>query len=101
MLLHPDALEHLVNVFEASNKIGSQMLVVDCNPGLLKDGVLRRDAVWFAQKNSVSATEYYSLANFKFSMSKKNLTRQMYLNGSFGALPITSEFTFVEKEKEA
>ncbi|MDC7246478.1 MAG: hypothetical protein PQJ47_11315 [Sphaerochaetaceae bacterium] len=101
MLLHPDALEHLVNVFEASNTKGSQMLVVDCNPGLLKDGVLRRDAVWFAQKNNVSATEYYSLANFKFSKSKKDLTRQMYLNGSFGALPITSEFTFVEKEKEA
>ena len=101
MLLHPDALEHLVNIFEASNKNGSQMLVVDCNPGLLKDGVLRRDAVWFAQKNSVSATEYYSLADFKFSKSKRDLTRQLYLNGSFGALPITSEFSFVmpvEKE---
>ncbi len=102
MLLHPDALEHLVNVFEASNKVGSQMLVVDCNPGLLKDGVLRRDAVWFAQKNSVSATEYYSLADFKFSKSKRDLTRQLYLNGSFGALPITSEFSFVPTvEKEA
>src|SRR5690554_2946796 len=53
MLLHPYALEHIVNVFEASNqKHNSQLLAVDCNPALLKDGVLRRDGIWFAQKNS-------------------------------------------------
>ncbi len=94
MLLHPDALEHLVNVFEGSNRSTSQMLVVDCNPGLLKDGVLRRDSVWFAQKNSTSATEYYSLADFKFTKSKKDMARQLYINGSYGALPITSEYSF-------
>lgn len=94
MLLHPDALEHLVNVFEGSNRISSQMLVVDCNPGLLKDGVLRRDAVWFAQKTSVSATEYYSLSDFRFTKSKKDMARQLYINGSYGALPITSEYSF-------
>ncbi len=94
MLLHPDALEHLVNIFEASNRMNSQMLVVDCNPGLLKDGVLRRDAVWFAQKSSASATEYYSLSDFRFTKSKKDMARQLYINGSYGALPITSEYTF-------
>ena len=76
------------------------MLAVDCNPSLLKDGVLRRDAVWFAQKNSESATEYFSLADFKYSKAKKDLTGQLYLNGSFGALPITSEFAFVDEGKK-
>lgn len=99
MLLHPYALEHVVNVFEASNTVhGSQMLAVDCNPSLLKDGVLRRDAIWFAQKNSESATEYFSLADFKYSKAKKDMTGQLYLNGSYGALPITSEYVFIDRE---
>ncbi len=100
MLLHPYALEHMVAIFEKSNTgIGSQVLAVDCNPTLLKDGLLRRDAVWFAQKDQESATVYYSLADFKYSRSKER-TGQLYLNGSFGALPITSEFGFVDDEKK-
>ncbi len=35
MLLHPNALEHMINIFEDNNSlVGSQMLVVDCNPPL-------------------------------------------------------------------
>jgi AAA15 family ATPase/GTPase len=101
MLLHPYALEHVVKVFETNNTAyGSQMMAVDCNPSLLKDGVLRRDAVWFAQKSSDSATVYFSLADFKFSKAKRELTGQDYMNGSYGALPITSEFKFVDKTNE-
>ncbi|MGI6467349.1 MAG: AAA family ATPase [Sphaerochaetaceae bacterium] len=101
MLLHPYALEHLVAVFEeSSKKSNSQMLVIDCNPSLLKDGVLRRDGVWFAQKSSESATEFFSLADFKFTKAKRDLAGQLYLNGSYGALPITSEYIFIDEKKE-
>ncbi len=100
MLLHPQALEHLVNVFETGNVgNGSQVLAVDCNPALLKDGLLRRDAIWFAEKESSSATSYYSLADFKYSRSKE-WTEMQYLNGAFGALPLTSEFYFATDEQK-
>ena len=96
MLLHPDVLCHVVEIFESSNiGYGSQMLVVDCNPSLLKPGLLRRDGVFFAEKNSESATVYFSLANFKFSKSKDR-TQTQYLSGAFGSLPILSEFCFVD-----
>ncbi len=96
MLLHPDVLCHVVEIFESSNLgYGSQMLVVDCNPSLLKPGLLRRDGVFFAEKNSESATVYFSLANFKFSKSKDR-TQTQYLSGAFGSLPILSEFCFVD-----
>ncbi len=98
MLLHPDVLCHLVEIFESCNK-ESQMLVVDCNPSLLKEGLLRRDGIWFAQKDHESSTTYFSLADFKVSRGKA-LTREKYLQGAFGALPITSEFYFVNAEKE-
>ncbi len=93
MLLHPDVLCHLVEIFESCNK-ESQMLVVDCNPSLLKEGLLRKDAIWFAQKNHESSTTYFSLADFKGGRGKTS-TRERYLQGAYGALPITSEFYFV------
>ena len=98
-LLHPDVLCHIVEIFENCDK-ESQMLVVDCNPSLLKEGLLRRDGVWFAQKDHESSTVYFSLADFKASRGKAG-TREKYLQGAYGALPITSEFYFVNDEKEA
>lgn len=100
MLLHPNVLCHIVEVFEASNtRCGSQMLVVDCNPSLLRPGLLRRDGVYFAEKNSESATVYFSLANFKYSRSKDK-TQSQYMNGAFGSLPILSEFCFIDTNKD-
>ena len=91
-LLHPDVLCHLVEIFESCNK-QSQMLVVDCNPSLLKEGFLRKDAIWFAQKDNESSTVFYSLSDFKGRSRTSNYNR--YLQGAFGALPVTSDFYFV------
>ena len=99
MMIHPDVLCHLVEIFESCNK-ESQMLVVDCNPSLLKENLLRKDAIWFAQKNHESSTVYYSLADFKSARGKAG-TRDRYLQGAYGALPITSDFYFVSDVKEA
>lgn len=105
-LLHPDVLCHLVEIFENCNT-RSQMLCVDCNPSLLRDGLLRKDAIWFAQKDSESSTVYYSLADFRGTRNKLS-TGTKYMQGAYGALPITSEFYFVhdgtpvaKAEKEA
>ncbi len=104
-LLHPDLLCHLVEIFENCDK-ESQLLVVDCNPSLLREGLLRRDAVWFAQKDQESSTIYYSLSDFKGARGRIS-TSQRYMQGAFGSLPIISEFWFVhdgtpaEPEKEA
>ena len=92
-LLHPDVLCHLIEIFETCDK-QSQLLVVDCNPSLLRDGLLRRDAVWFAQKDKESSTEFYSLSEFKGARGKSS-TSNRYMQGAFGALPIESEFYFV------
>ncbi len=96
MLLHPNVLAHIVEIFEESNTgYGSQMLAVDCNPSLLQPGLMRRDGIYFAEKNSESATVYYSLANFKYSKNRDK-TQAQYMNGAFGSLPILSEFCFVD-----
>ncbi|NBK23205.1 MAG: ATP-binding protein, partial [Spirochaetia bacterium] len=100
MLLHPYVLSHIVEIFEASNTgYGSQMLAVDCNPSLLQPGLMRRDGVYFAEKNSESATVYYSLADFKYSKNRDK-TQAQYMNGAFGSLPILSEFCFVDENTD-
>lgn len=91
-LLHPDVLCHLVEIFESCNK-HSQMLVVDCNPSLLKEGLLRKDAIWFAQKDNESSTVFFSLSDFKGR--SRTTVYNRYLQGAFGALPVTSDFYFV------
>ncbi len=91
-LLHPDLLCHLVEIFEDCNK-QSQMLVVDCNPSLLRENLLRKDAVWFAQKDAESSTVFYSLSDFK-GRSKASYSAR-YMQGAFGALPVTSDFYFL------
>jgi len=98
MLLHPDVVCRLIEIFQRCNK-QSQMFVVDCNPSLLEEGLLRRDAIWFAQKNAESSTTYFSLADFKFTRSKASV-REKYLQGAYGALPITSDFCFTEEENK-
>ncbi len=100
MLLHPYVLTHIVEIFEACNsETGSQMLVVDCNPSLLEPGLLRRDGVYFAEKDSDSATIYTSLANFRYSKARDR-TQVQYMAGAFGSLPILSEFNFTPSAKE-
>lgn len=100
MLLHPQVLAHIVEIFEASNTgYGSQMLVVDCNPSLLQPGLMRRDGIYFAEKNSESATVYFSLANFKYSKNRDR-TQSQYFNGAFGSLPLLTEFCFVDERTD-
>ncbi|MDC7238008.1 MAG: AAA family ATPase [Sphaerochaetaceae bacterium] len=100
MLLHPYVLKHIIEIFEECNgKTGSQLLAVDCNPSLLIPGLLRRDGVYFAQKNEKSETVYFSLAEFRYSRSR-DLTSEQYMNGAFGALPLLSDFYFVDGKED-
>lgn len=94
MMLHPSVVAHVAELFEeADNVKNSQLLVVDCNPSLLKNGLLRRDGIYFAEKQNDSSTRYYSLADFRSAGSKQNIQID-YLNGAFGSLPLVSDFRF-------
>lgn len=100
MLLHPYVLKHIIEIFEACNKeTNSQLMAVDCNPSLLVPGLLRRDGIYFAEKNEKSETVYFSLAQFRYSKSR-DLTSEQYMNGAFGSLPLLSDFYFINSNKK-
>jgi hypothetical protein len=94
MMLHPLVVQHCARLFEECSKTNrSQLVVVDCNPSLLKDGLLRRDGVYFAEKTAEGTTRYYSLGDYRYSLKRLNTVND-YMNGAFGALPLTSEYKF-------
>ncbi len=100
-LLHPYVLCHIIDLFHA-NDTESQLVVVDCNPALLRKDLLRKDSVWFAEKGEESSTEYVSLIDFRGVNSKLSVY-DAYLQGVFGSLPIESDFCFrhdVKKESK-
>ena len=63
----------------------SQMIVTTHESNLLDLDLLRRDEIWFAEKDQNLCTRIYSLADFKI---RTDLAIQKhYLNGRFGAVP--------------
>jgi uncharacterized protein len=62
-----------------------QIIVTTHESNLLDLELLRRDEIWFAEKDNTGATRIYSLAEFKI---RKDLeVRKHYLQGRFGAVP--------------
>jgi AAA15 family ATPase/GTPase len=89
--LHPLLTAKLIGMFhsEVTNTKGAQLIFTSHDTTLLGtldgDEVLRRDEIWFTEKNPEGVSELYPLAEFK---PRKDENRQRrYLSGSYGAIP--------------
>ena len=57
---------------------------------------MRRDQIWFTEKDANGASSLYSLADFKIRNDVSY--EKEYLSGIFGAIPSFEDFSFEEKE---
>lgn len=64
----------------------SQLIVTTHESNLLDLDLLRRDEIWFVQKNRQGASALYSLEEFKTRFDKD--IRKGYLVGRFGGVPV-------------
>jgi len=66
---------------------------------LLSGGMLRRDQVWFVEKNREGATGLYSLAEMKLPKGTKVRNdaafEKNYIQGRYGAVPFLGDFADV------
>jgi AAA15 family ATPase/GTPase len=62
-----------------------QIIVTTHESNLLDQDLLRRDEIWFAEKDQSAATRLYSLLDFKVRNDRD--IRKGYLQGRFGAVP--------------
>lgn len=85
--LHPSLVAEIVKVFNdpGRNVFGAQLVFNTHDTNLLTGRILRRDQVWFTEKDSEGATHLYSLTEFKPRKSE-NLEHG-YLQGRYGAIP--------------
>lgn len=62
--LHYELLSYFLRTFLASSTIASQILLTTHDLNLLNEDFIRRDAIWFAQKDESATTELTRLSDY-------------------------------------
>jgi hypothetical protein len=93
--LHPLLAAHLVNLFQdpATNTSGAQLLFNTHNVSLLgpsAPGRLRRDQVWFTEKDDTGATRITPLSDYRVRDKVENVEKR-YLSGRYAAIPFIDD----------
>lgn len=85
--LHPLVSRELIKLFQnpITNPGRAQLIFTTHDTNLLTGSLLRRDQIWFAEKDAEGATHLFSLSDIKVR-STDNIERG-YLMGRFGAIP--------------
>lgn len=95
--LHPLLAAQLMRLFNSasSNPRGAQLIFTTHDTNLLGAGLLRRDQVWFTEKNDDGASHLYPLSDFK-PRKEENL-QSGYLQGRYGAIPFIDPDAFLAR----
>ena len=98
--LHPYLVEMIVQMFNDSdiNKNGAQLIFNTHDTNLLKLNILRRDQIWFTEKDDNNGiSDLYPLSDF--SVRKTENVERGYMLGRYGAVPfIKNDFNLWEEE---
>nr|VFJ96591.1 MAG: hypothetical protein BECKLFY1418B_GA0070995_10873 [Candidatus Kentron sp. LFY] len=86
--LHPLLVQFLVRLFHSpeTNPKGAQLVFTTHETSILDNENLRRDQIWFFERDKEQATRLYPLTRFKRPKGIANL-EQDYLVGGYGAVP--------------
>jgi len=84
--LHPKLTRFLVELFNSrSNERNAQLIFTTHDTTLLDTDLLRRDQIWFMEKDASRSTRLYSLLDY--SPRKDEALERGYLKGRYGAVP--------------
>jgi len=91
--LHPMLTRKIIEMFNSNkmNKNGAQLVFVTHDTNLLDNSIMRRDQIYFTEKNKLSQTVLYSLADFKGVRNDASYEKD-YINGKYGAIPFLGNF---------
>ena len=96
--LHPHMTKNVLDIF-LSNSVDrpSQLIVTTHESSLLDLDMIRRDEIWFIQKDVDGSSKVYSLEEFapRHDMD----VAKGYLHGRFGAIPIVPSYNVLEWAK--
>ena len=91
---HPHLVRYLLKLIHSkdSNKKNGQLIFSTHDTSILDAKILRRDQIWFMEKDEEKATQLYPLTDFH--PRKKEALEKGYLQGRYGALPYIGEVKF-------
>lgn len=91
---HPHLVRYLLKLIHSkvSNMKNGQLIFSTHDTSVLDAKILRRDQIWFMEKDGEKATQLYPLTDFH--PRKKEALEKGYLQGRYGALPYIGEVKF-------
>lgn len=91
---HPHLVRYLLKLIHNSktNKENGQLIFSTHDTSILDAKILRRDQIWFMEKDKTHATQLYPLTDFH--PRQEEALEKGYLQGRFGALPYIGEIKF-------
>jgi len=100
--LHPLLTLSIVRLFQNQdiNKEGAQLIFATHDTNILSICNLRRDQIYFVEKDKFGASELYSLVEYnkEGKIRKDRSFEKDYINGRYGAIPYFGNFnTLLEK----
>jgi hypothetical protein len=93
--LHTYLVEDIVALFNSktANRRGAQLIATTHDTNLLCGKLLRRDQIWFAEKDKAGASSIYPLTDIR-TRNTDNIENG-YLEGRFGAVPFRGRLDFL------
>lgn len=94
---HPNLTKSLISFFQEFNLHKAQFIYSGQDTNILDKEILRRDQIWFVDKDQFGASSLYSLSDFSSNTVRNSSAYdKKYLENTFGAadtLSITSKLT--------
>lgn len=92
--LHPLMVRFLLGLIQNQeiNRYNAQLIFTTHDTSVLDADILRRDQIWFVEKDSEQASKLYPLSDFKPRQGEA--LEKGYLKGRYGALPFIGELRF-------
>ena len=90
--LHPLITRELICLFNSNetNPHNAQLIFTTHDTNLLTSKTLRKDQIWFTEKDNKGATDLYSLVEYK--VGKNASFERDYIMGKYGAIPFLGNF---------
>ncbi|MHA7579264.1 AAA family ATPase [Paenibacillus vandeheii] len=93
--LHPKLTYKFIELFfEILKNNHTQLIFTTHESTIMDQNLLRRDEIWFVERNKDNISHLYSLDRFKERYDKK--LSKNYLDGRYGGIPVLKSFSFSE-----
>jgi AAA15 family ATPase/GTPase len=94
--LHPLMTRNIIELFNSqkTNPKNAQLIFTTHDINLLSYKFLRRDQIWFTEKNHQGATDLYSLVEFA-DINNNDTFEKDYIQGRYGAIPFMGDLSTI------